>query len=415
MVKFARKRFPVTDDYHGGALTVREQGRRFITPLFIVLIAIGTTDLLFALDSIPAVFGVTDEAFIVFAANAFALLGLRALYFLVTGLLDRLVYLSTGLSLILAFIGVKLVLHWAHEDLSTDVPEISTSASLIVIGVVLVVTTVASLLKTRGHPELKAKPGSLRAHAPKDEERALERFADRLAGGRELGRQALEQDLPVRVVLDRLADLGGAGLEVAGLGDRQARPEQQLVARGRQLGRLAVELAGVVRAAGGQQLVARAREVVGALEQRAGGAARRAARRGPRRAGRRCAARARRRAARSTIAADWRPRTSPPSPSAASRAVSRRSESRPVALANASDIACGTVSRAIMLAWQLWRSPTTWPACAMQSVPVWVPIVPRASITATWRTAASGSAASSSPRTCWALTCSESRSSAFGP
>ena len=82
------------------------------TPLFFVFIAIGSTDLLFALDSIPAVFGVTEEAFIVFAANAFALLGLRALYFLVTGLLDRLVYLSTGLSLILAFIGVKLLLHW---------------------------------------------------------------------------------------------------------------------------------------------------------------------------------------------------------------------------------------------------------------------------------------------------------------
>ena len=170
VVRFARKRFPVTDDYHGGALTVRDQGRRFITPLLIVLIALGPTDLLFALDSIPAVFGVTDEAFIVFAANAFALLGLRALYFLVTGLLDRLVYLSTGLSLILAFIGVKLVLHWAHEDLSTDVPEISTSASLIVIGVVLVVTTVASLMKTSGHPELKAKPGSLRAAKPREEE-----------------------------------------------------------------------------------------------------------------------------------------------------------------------------------------------------------------------------------------------------
>ena len=92
----------------------RVDGRRVATPLFIALIAIGSSDLLFALDSIPAVFGVTEEAFIVFAANAFALLGLRALYFLVTGLLDRLVYLSTGLSLILAFIGVKLLLHCGH-------------------------------------------------------------------------------------------------------------------------------------------------------------------------------------------------------------------------------------------------------------------------------------------------------------
>ena len=90
-----------------------------VTPLFIVLIAIGSSDLLFALDSIPAVFGVTEEAYIVFVANAFALLGLRALFFLVKGLLDRLVYLSTGLSVILAFIGVKLVLHWAHVDIST--------------------------------------------------------------------------------------------------------------------------------------------------------------------------------------------------------------------------------------------------------------------------------------------------------
>ena len=100
-----------------------------VTPLFIVLIAIGSTDLLFALDSIPAVFGVTEEAYIVFVANAFALLGLRALFFLVKGLLDRLVYLSTGLALILAFIGVKLILHWAHLRIS-DMPEISTSVSL---------------------------------------------------------------------------------------------------------------------------------------------------------------------------------------------------------------------------------------------------------------------------------------------
>ena len=106
---------PVSDRYDGGRLVTRAGGRRVVTPLFIVLLAIGSTDLLFALDSIPAVFGVTEEAYIVFAANAFALLGLRALYFLVTGLLDRLVYLSTGLSVILAFIGVKLVLHWLHS------------------------------------------------------------------------------------------------------------------------------------------------------------------------------------------------------------------------------------------------------------------------------------------------------------
>ncbi len=95
------------------------------TPLFLVLLAIGSTDILFALDSIPAIFGITREAYIVFAANAFALLGLRALFFLVSGLLDRLVYLSTGLSLILAFIGAKLILHFGHLQ-SDDIPEIET-------------------------------------------------------------------------------------------------------------------------------------------------------------------------------------------------------------------------------------------------------------------------------------------------
>ena len=100
-----------------GQAVTRVDGRRMVTPLFIVLIAIGGTDLLFALDSIPAVFGVTEEPYIVFVANAFALLGLRALFFLVKGLLDRLVYLSTGLAIILAFIGVKLILHWAHTSI----------------------------------------------------------------------------------------------------------------------------------------------------------------------------------------------------------------------------------------------------------------------------------------------------------
>ena len=118
LVKLTRKFIPVTTEYDGGRLFTRIDGKRLATPLFIVLIAIGSTDLLFALDSIPAVFGVTEEAYIVFVANAFALLGLRALFFLVKGLLDRLVYLSTGLSIILAFIGVKLVLHWGARHLA---------------------------------------------------------------------------------------------------------------------------------------------------------------------------------------------------------------------------------------------------------------------------------------------------------
>ncbi len=161
LVAFARKRFPITDDYDGGKIITRLGGRKMLTPMFLVLLTIGTTDLLFALDSIPAVFGVTQEAYIVFVANAFALLGLRALYFLVAGLLDRLVYLSTGLSVIRAFIGAKLVLHWGH--LHWDwVPEITTPVSLAVIGVVLLVTTVASLAKSRRDPEAKAHAGTLR-------------------------------------------------------------------------------------------------------------------------------------------------------------------------------------------------------------------------------------------------------------
>ena len=163
VVKGARRLLPVSDDYVGGKLVTRVDGRRVVTPLVIVLVAIGGIDLLFALDSIPAVFGVTQEAYIVFAANAFALLGLRALFFLVKGLLDRLVYLSTGLAIILAFIGVKLILHWLHVDISPAVPEIPTPVSLGVILVVLTVVTVASLLKTRKDPTAKAHPGSLRA------------------------------------------------------------------------------------------------------------------------------------------------------------------------------------------------------------------------------------------------------------
>ncbi|GID31332.1 TerC family protein [Paractinoplanes brasiliensis] len=164
LVKASKRFLPVTDDYIGGKMITKVDGRRVVTPMFIVLIAIGSSDLLFALDSIPAVFGVTNEAFIVFVANAFALLGLRALFFLVKGLLDRLVYLSAGLSVILAFIGVKLILHWLHEDITKSAPEIPTTLSLVVIVGVLALTTVASLLKSRKDPELKAHAGSLRAH-----------------------------------------------------------------------------------------------------------------------------------------------------------------------------------------------------------------------------------------------------------
>jgi tellurite resistance protein TerC len=170
LVNFAQRRLPFTEKYDGGKLRTTVDGRKVFTPLFIVLIAIGSTDILFALDSIPAIFGITQEAYIVFAANAFALLGLRALFFLVSGLLDRLVYLSMGLSLILAFIGAKLILHFGHLQ-SDAIPEIETSVSLVVIVVILVVTTVASLIKSRRDPTAKAHAGSVRDQSKRKEPR----------------------------------------------------------------------------------------------------------------------------------------------------------------------------------------------------------------------------------------------------
>lgn len=169
MIRATRRFIPISNEYDGGKLFTRANGRRVATPLFAVLIAIGSVDLLFALDSIPAVFGITAEPYIVFTANAFALLGLRALFFLVKGLLDRLVYLSTGLSIILAFIGVKLVLHWAHVDINPSIPEVNTYLSLVVIVVILTIVTVASLIKTRRDPTAKAHPGALRATRPKEQ------------------------------------------------------------------------------------------------------------------------------------------------------------------------------------------------------------------------------------------------------
>jgi tellurite resistance protein TerC len=172
LVRLTRRLIPVTPDHHDGRMLTRIGGRRFATPLLIALVAIGSSDLLFALDSIPAVFGVTREPFIVFAANAFALLGLRALYFLVTGLLDRLVYLSTGLSLILAFVGVKLLLHWGHLQ-DDSIPEVAITTSLLVILAVLTVTVLASLLRARRDPQARAHAGSIRG--PRESRQARER------------------------------------------------------------------------------------------------------------------------------------------------------------------------------------------------------------------------------------------------
>jgi|SRR5579884_1629654 len=160
LVAAARRRLPLTDAYDQGRIITRLHGRRVFTPLSLALLAIGTSDLLFAFDSIPAVFGVTDHAYIVFAANAFALLGLRALYFLLAGLLRRLVYLSTGLAAILAFIGAKLVLEFAHRQ-DHSIPEIPVGLSLAVIAAALAVSIAASLIRARRDPSTRAHAGAL--------------------------------------------------------------------------------------------------------------------------------------------------------------------------------------------------------------------------------------------------------------
>jgi len=157
-VTLMKKVLPTTDEYHGDRLTTRIDGKRLITPMLLVMVAIGATDVLFALDSIPAIYGLTQEPYIVFTANAFALLGLRQLYFLIGGLLERLVYLNKGLAFILAFIGLKLVFHAMHVNELPFInggehiewaPEIPTWLSLLVILGTLTVATVASLVKTR--------------------------------------------------------------------------------------------------------------------------------------------------------------------------------------------------------------------------------------------------------------------------
>ncbi|OLF10052.1 tellurium resistance protein TerC [Actinophytocola xinjiangensis] len=157
VTKWARKLFPVTDEYQDAKIFTRIDGKRFATPMFIVMIAIGSADLMFAVDSIPAIFGLTKEAFLVFAANAFALMGLRQLYFLLGGLLRRLVYLSIGLAVILGFIGVKMILEALHTNTlpfinggeHLNVPTVGIEVSLSVIIGVLAITAVASLMKTR--------------------------------------------------------------------------------------------------------------------------------------------------------------------------------------------------------------------------------------------------------------------------
>ena len=161
IVRLARALFRTSEHYDGDKLFTVENGRRVLTPMLLVMVAIGGTDILFALDSIPAIFGLTQNVYLVFTATAFSLLGLRQLYFLIDGLLDRLIYLSYGLAAILAFIGVKLILHALHENNvpfindgePVNVVEISTGLSLAVIIGVLVVTVIASLISPKGRAQ----------------------------------------------------------------------------------------------------------------------------------------------------------------------------------------------------------------------------------------------------------------------
>lgn len=162
LIKFVERKFPATSEWHGTKLLSTENGSRVITPMFVVIVALGTTDLLFALDSIPAIYGLTREPFLVLTANIFALMGLRQLYFLIGGLLERLIYLSYGLAVLLGFIGVKLILHAMHENELSFVndgepiswaPDIPIWLSLVVIVGILVVTTVLSLVKSKLMPD----------------------------------------------------------------------------------------------------------------------------------------------------------------------------------------------------------------------------------------------------------------------
>jgi tellurite resistance protein TerC len=169
IVRKVRQKYAFTDEYHGAKSFVKINGKRMATPLLLVMIAIGSTDLLFALDSIPATFGVTQEPYLVFTANAFALLGLRALYFLLQGLLNKLIYLSLGLSIILIFIGIKLMLTFAH-GINPSIPHIPTKVSLAVIGSILIITFVASWIGSRRNPDAVAHAGRISEPKHRDEQ-----------------------------------------------------------------------------------------------------------------------------------------------------------------------------------------------------------------------------------------------------
>ena len=180
LLKFVERRFPATSAFHGTKLIVREGSKRLVTPMFIVILALGTTDLLFAIDSIPAIYGLTKEPYLVLTANIFALMGLRQLYFLIGGLLKRLVYLSIGLAVLLAFIGVKLILHALHENNLPflnggqplhGIPDIPISVSLGAIVLILGVTTVASLVTSaRDRAAAAAEAGQMPTIDPDEDD-----------------------------------------------------------------------------------------------------------------------------------------------------------------------------------------------------------------------------------------------------
>ena len=196
LIKWVERRFPATTEWHGAKLVAKENGKRLITPMFIVIVALGTTDLLFALDSIPAIYGLTKEPYLVLTANIFALMGLRQLYFLIGGLLERLVYLSIGLAVLLGFIGVKLILHAMHENELPFInggepiagPRTSRSScrwapSCGILGV----TTVASLVKTRR--TTGPRSAADRSAQPRAERPRVSRAQRRGSGGPGCGRR----------------------------------------------------------------------------------------------------------------------------------------------------------------------------------------------------------------------------------
>ena len=230
IIRIAKRVLPTTDHYDGDKLMTVENGKKVLTPMLLVMVAIGGTDILFALDSIPAIFGLTQSTFIVFTATAFSLMGLRQLYFLIDGLLDRLIYLSYGLAAILAFIGVKLVLHALHENTlwfindgeHVSVVEISTGLSLSVIIGVLAVTVVASLVSPAGKAQTAVNNARRHANDYLDlsytsDESERERIYRALCGEE---KQILQMDKKYR---DKVKDIEEIRAEVARAHEEHAR------------------------------------------------------------------------------------------------------------------------------------------------------------------------------------------------